>query len=234
MTGHVDVWQAVLDRPDEALERLNESLSVDERARADRFRFELDRRRFVAGRGVLRAILSGYLAVPPATLRFEYSAHGKPRLAAPFASEALRFNVSHSRGLALVAVTNGREVGIDVEYVHPILEADRIAESLFAPGEWAELRSLPPPQRLEAFFICWTLKEAHVKARGEGLSVQLDAFEVSPWLRRALRLPEHRGSVVGLEADWWLRAFSPRRGFQAALALEGNADPLRFCTSSWL
>jgi 4'-phosphopantetheinyl transferase len=232
MANHVDVWRVVLDGPDTAVERLHAALSVDERARAERFRFEVDRRRFVAARGVLRSILGRYLGVAPDRPRFEYGEYGKPRLAEPFAVTSLRFNVSHSQGLALIAVTRGRELGIDVESVHPVPEADRIAESLFAPGELAQLRDTPESERLKAFFTCWTLKESYVKARGEGLSVPLNEFEVSLRPDTATRLPEHPGAPTSV-GGWWLRAFSPRRGFQAALALEGNADPFRLCTWSW-
>jgi 4'-phosphopantetheinyl transferase len=148
----------------------DELLSEDERARARRFRFPLHRERFVAARSALRRILAAYLDLDPAGLRFQYSPHGKPRLE----QEWLRFNLAHSEDLALCAVAHGREVGVDIERIRPRPD-EGIPERFFSPSEAAQLRGLPPP----AFYRYWTAKEAWLKARGEGLSVALDSFDVS-------------------------------------------------------
>jgi 4'-phosphopantetheinyl transferase len=194
-------------------------LSPDERARAERFHFARDRDHFIAGRGLLRVILARYLETEPGTLRFEYGRHGKPRLAST-AGDGIRFNVAHSRGLALYAVAVGRELGVDIERIEPRLEQG-IAERFFSPGEIATLRSLPPPVQREAFFACWTRKEAYVKARGEGLTLGLDQFEVSmcPGEPAALL---HTASDPDEARRWSLQELAPGPGYAAALAVEGG------------
>jgi len=202
------------------------TLTLDERARARRFRFPRDRDRFIVARGVLRAILGRYLGVDPGRLRFRYSPYGKPALAGPFEDEGIRFNLAHSQGIALYAVSRGREVGIDVEYVRADLADERIAERFFSPREVATLRAVPAEQRREAFFHCWTRKEAYVKARGEGLSLPLDQFDVS-------LAPGEPAALLSTPGDppevtrWSLQALNPGPGYVAALAVEGNGWRLR-------
>src|SRR5262249_26367386 len=151
------------------LTRLREILADDERRRADRFHFEKDCRHFTAARGAMRILLAGYLAHRPEEVRFAYSNYGKPRLAA---ESKLCFNLTHSQGLALLAVTRGREIGVDVERLREMeRDGEPLAERFFSPREAAVLRSLPTRLRREAFFHCWTRKEAYIKAHGMGLSL---------------------------------------------------------------
>jgi 4'-phosphopantetheinyl transferase len=156
-----------------------ESLSAAERARADRFHFPADRDRFVASHVALRAILASYVDVALVALLFGESLHGKPFVAAPDAGRALRFSLSHSGDIAVVAVSRGHEVGVDVERVRPLDDLDGFAARYFSPAERDALGHVPSADRLCAFFEIWTLKEAYLKACGEGLLRALDAFDVT-------------------------------------------------------
>jgi 4'-phosphopantetheinyl transferase len=214
------VWRSRLDHPRAALDALWDVLSADERARADRFRADADRDRFVAARGTLRALLGRYLDLRPGDVVFRYSAHGKPELARPAAGGGLRFNAAHSEGLALYAFALGRDVGVDVERVRPLDDAGSLAGRLFSAAEAAALRVLPAPAREEAFFDCWTRKEAYVKALGGGLSLPLDAFTVAVGRGERTTLPGPRRS-------WTVVPLAPGDGYTGALAVPGPAPRLR-------
>jgi 4'-phosphopantetheinyl transferase len=195
-------------------------LAPDERERAERFHFERLRWRFVVGRGVLRIILAGYLGTAPAGVRIAYGLRGKPRLADGH-GDALRFNLAHSGGLALYAVTRGRELGVDLEEVRPLEDAEAIAARYFSAGEAAALGALPHADRLAGFFRCWTRKEAYVKARGEGLAIPLHQFDVSVAPDEPARLLGSRREPG--DADRWsLVGLSPAPGYAGALAIEGR------------
>jgi 4'-phosphopantetheinyl transferase len=207
---------------EEKLRHLRRTLTSEEQERADRFHFERDRRRYVGSHGVLRDILSRYVGVEPGQLRFQHGPHGKPALAEAPGGQELGFNLTHSHRLALCAVTRGREAGIDLEYMRSGFSEDRIAEQFFSPGEIEELRALPQEAKREAFFSCWTRKEAYLKAMGEGLLSPLDQFSVSltPGEPAVLR------SVAGDPSEtvrWSLRALTPGPGYAAALVVEGRS-----------
>jgi 4'-phosphopantetheinyl transferase len=220
----VDVWRIDLAATPAGRAALAATLAGDERARAARFHFDRDRDRWVVARGALRAILARYAGTAPAALALAVGDHGKPRLAEPVAD--LRFNLSHSGDLALCAVAVGREVGIDVEAVRADRAGDDIARRFFAPAEVAALAALSPALRVEAFFACWTRKEAYVKARGAGLALGLDRFEVSlaPGAAAAL-LATHDEPAE--RARWQLTALDPGPGYAGALAVEGRVAALR-------
>lgn len=173
----IHIWRTELDVPTAALIALRGLLCEEERERAARFRFDRDRDRYVAGRGLLRMLLACYLDLAPEALRFYYGAYEKPYLA----GVGLQFNLSHSGALAFLAVSATTEVGIDVELVteENDLSRERIAERFFSPNEVAALRALPAAQQSHAFLRCWTRKEAFIKARGDGLSLPLDSFDVT-------------------------------------------------------
>jgi 4'-phosphopantetheinyl transferase len=158
---------------------LEQMLSHDEIARAERFHFERDRRRFVVGRGLLRAILGRYMGIESERLRFRYGEYGKPYLAEEYGGKALQFNVAHSQDMALYAIARDREVGVDIEYIRPFPNLMQIAEQFFSARENIALQAVPEHLKDEAFFTCWTRKEAYIKARGDGLSLPLDRFDVS-------------------------------------------------------
>ena len=142
-SDEVHVWRATLDQTPSQRQCFLHNLAADEQARAERFYFERDREHFIVARGVLRAILGGYLNRAPECLSFCYSSHGKPSLAGESEGDAIRFSVSHSGGVALYAVTRGREVGIDIERIRSDLAVAEIAERFFSPREVATLRELP-------------------------------------------------------------------------------------------
>jgi 4'-phosphopantetheinyl transferase len=198
-----------------------DTLTADERARAERFYFQKHRERFIAGRGLLRHILSRYLGKEPDQLRFCYNSYGKPALTEETGAEGLCFNLSHSHGIALYALTHGREIGIDIEYFRPDVETEKLAERFFSPREAAVLRALPEHLRKEGFFNCWTRKEAYIKAEGEGMSIPLSAFDVSltPGEPAALlRTQKHPQET----ACWSLQALNPAPSYAAALAVKGH------------
>lgn len=217
----VHVWRAILDQTPSQIQSFLHTLAADEQARAERFYFQTDREHFIVARGVLRAILGFYLNRAPECLSFCYSSHGKPALAWESGGDAVRFNMSHSHGVALYAVTRGREVGIDLEYIRLNLEVDQVAERFFSRREVAMLRALPTEAQRHAFFLCWTRKEAYIKARGEGLSLPLDQFDVS-------LAPGEPAVLLGTQRDpyevsrWSLQELTPAPGYVAALAVEGH------------
>jgi 4'-phosphopantetheinyl transferase len=171
---------------------------------------------------VLRVILGGYLNRAPERLSFSYSSHGKPALAEESDRDAIRFSVSHSHGVALYAFTRGRDVGIDLERIRADLAVVEIAERFFSQQEVAMLRAFRTEEQRQAFFRCWTCKEAYIKARGEGLSLPLDRFDV------ALAPGGEPAAVLGTQRDpseaarWSLLELDPGPGYVAALAVEGH------------
>jgi 4'-phosphopantetheinyl transferase len=201
------------------LEGLKQLLSIDELDRAGRFHFERDRYRFSVARGALRAILGRYLNIGPRAIAFDYGPQGKPSLA--MATPGLRFNVSHSKDLALIAISYGRELGVDVEFVRYLAQGARMSERFFSPREVETLRSLPEHLQERAFFACWTRKEAYIKARGGGLSIPLSAVEVSVD-------PREPSALLGVQDDpggplsWGMKELLPADGYIAALVAQGK------------
>jgi 4'-phosphopantetheinyl transferase len=196
-------------------------LSADEGERASRFHFERDRRRFTASRALLRIVLGAYLHSAPESLRFRYSDQGKPALDGEHLKGGLMFNVSHSGGVALFAITRGREIGVDVERVRRSSDLEAIARRFFSACEQMQLAALEPEQRGEAFFRCWTRKEAYIKARGEGLSMPLDQFDVSIGVGDQNALLATRPDPA--EAHRWsVRDVPTDPDYAAAVAAAGN------------
>ena len=222
----IHVWAAFVDQPPTFVSRMLRVLSSDERARAERFHFPRDRHRYIIARGFLRAILGRYLNIDPADVSISYLPSGKPVLAPEWSGDQLLFNLSHSHELALCAVGRGRRLGIDVEYVRAELAAERIAERFFSPGEVTTLRALPQSCQAEAYFACWTRKEAYIKARGEGLQIPLNQFEV-------VVAPGQPAAVLHDEVDpqaksrWSLQSLDLGPRYAAALTVEGQGWQLR-------
>ena len=223
----VHLWRAPLDLSGATLARLFETLAGDEKVRAERFRFAQGRTRFTAARGVLRDILARYSGVAPAAVQFGYQASGKPFLLAGTGSGELQFNLSHSAGMGLYGVTLGRPVGVDIEFVRQGPEFSRIAERFFTPNEAEALRNRPADLQAEAFFRCWTRKEAFIKASGEGFARGLASFEVSIE-------PGDCDALLGAGADpaaleqWRLADVDAAAGFTAAVAV-GRRSPVFAC-----
>jgi 4'-phosphopantetheinyl transferase len=217
--GEVGVWRVELDAEVPALAGYLGDLAPDERERAGRFHFERDRCRFVIARGVLRRLLAEALGSAPGEVAFRYGRHGKPELAGGQAASRLRFNVAHSDGLALFALAWGRGVGIDVERVRSGIDGEGIARRFFSAHEVAALHALPAAVREQAFFRCWTCKEAYVKALGQGLSLGLDRFDVSLDPAAPVALLAHRGAPEA-PSRWMLVDVAAAPGYAAALAVE--------------
>jgi len=216
----VHVWRAVLDVPESQVRSLWDTLTADECQRAERYVFEKDRTHFVVARGLLRVLLGCYLRQDPPHLRFIYGPHGKPALATDTGGGALHFNVSHSHGLALYAITRGREVGVDVERIRPEVAQEKIAERFFSPREVTVLRALPAVLQATAFFACWTRKEAYIKATGAGLALPLGQFDVS-------LAPDEPAALLRTAWDpqeaarWALQDLAPAPDYRAAVAVAG-------------
>ncbi len=222
----VHVWRCALDLPGQEIARMERTLAPEEREKAARFRFRRDRNRFVAARGRLRAIFAQYSDRKPEDLRFLCGSHGKPRLAGESEGEGIRFNLARSHGLAVYAFACGREVGIDLELVRTEFGWEEIARRFFSPAEVAGLAGLDETARSEAFFRCWTSKEAYLKARGEGLSFPLNQFTVST-------SPEGEDGLLAAPEPaemlrWSLRRLTPAEGYVGTLAVEGGGWRAKF------
>lgn len=213
----VHVWRLFLEQPADIVQRLSRLLSPDERARADRFHFERDRRHFIVARGCLRIVLGDYLEIAPSKVEFCYAGHGKPQLTST--ASKLKFNVAHSCSFALYAITLIGEVGVDLEHIRTDFPGDDIAKRFFSDTEVACLSRLPAHARHEAFFNCWTRKEAFLKAKGTGLSAPLDQFDVT-------LAPEEPAAILRTRWDeteaarWSLITISVDSGYVSAVAVE--------------
>jgi 4'-phosphopantetheinyl transferase len=215
------VWSASLELDSRSIPSLQRTLSGDEIDRAERYRSAADRRRFVTARGLLRLILGRYLDTPPEILKFRYGPHGKPSLVVEPGGSGLQFSVTHSFDLALYAVARERPLGIDLERIRPLPEVRTLVKRYFSSAEQVAFRALPRADQLPAFFRCWTRKEAFIKARGQGLSLALDRFEVSV-------TPGEPAALLAVDGDrreasrWSLCDLSPGQGYVAALAVKGH------------
>lgn len=215
------VWRASLLTRSDVIERLEEYLSQDERARAEAFAFEVHRRAFIIARGWLRVLLGRYLETGPASIRFGYEKHGKPFIAEIGKKGPLHFNVSHSGNVALYAFTRLCCVGIDLELKQPGFSGDEMCARLFAPSEVATLALLPTNLRADGFFNYWTCKEAFIKAKGAGLSLGLDQFEVNIGATESplvLRTAWDEAEA----ARWSLIQINAGKGYAAAVALAAH------------
>jgi 4'-phosphopantetheinyl transferase len=220
----VHVWRVCLDPDSRYVSKLFQTLSMDEMHKADKFHFDKDRNRFVVARGTLRKILGRYLNLTPNRISFSYSRYGKPFLDA--GNDSLRFNVSHSRGLALIAVTSGREIGIDIEFIDDDREVLKTAKNIFSPAVLSKLRSIDPELRVGAFFRGWTRTEAFFKAVGTGFS------DPGKQLSEPIMPAESYFSAETIrfkEAKNWTLVtlpFDPR--YASAVAVEGGIGTIGF------
>ena len=226
-SDEVHIWCASLNVPQEASARLYATLTPDERTRSARFRFERDRQRFIVARGALRDLLARYLQTQPAQISFVYDAFGKPDLSPEFAN-GLRFNLSHSAGFALIAIATGSDVGVDLEYIRAESDHADVARRFFSAAEVDYLRALPSHLYAEAFFSCWTKKEAYLKACGEGLAIPLNSFSVLLTTDPAhpREVPVASNEIVSAKR-WSLYTLRPAPGYVGALAIEGSGRRVR-------
>lgn len=218
----VDLWLCHLDEVASQVDRYAPILHVEETARAHRFHFARDRDRFIVGRAALRLILARYASCLPEQITLGYGERGKPYLLGQSPDQDLRFNLAHAAGMAIYAVSRGREVGVDIEAVRPLPDAAAIAERFFAPAEVTAFRTvLGTANEALAFFNAWTRKEAFLKALGDGLARPLDSFEVS-------LLPGDAPRLLCIDDQpargWHLHALEPAPGYVAALVVEELAQ----------
>jgi 4'-phosphopantetheinyl transferase len=219
--NEVHLWSIQMDDAGLCVECCRNLLSSEERERALRFRFETDRRRHIVAHGASRSILGSYLNANPAGLQFSIGSNGKPKLAPNPVTETLNFNLSHSHAVSLLAVIQGREIGVDVEHVREDFTFDEVAERFFTPAEVVSLRALPSRLQREAFYKCWTSKEAFLKAKGTGLSGELDEVEI-------VLTDEECVQIKGTVPNWYLIQFDPCDGYVGAVVVEGPA-----CEINW-
>jgi 4'-phosphopantetheinyl transferase len=224
----VHLWVIQLEASQDNFERSLSWLSPEESARAERFHFPRHQRAFVLGRAALRGLLANYLAMDPAEVGFVYGPQGKPSLAPPLLCDphSLRFNASNSGNLAAFAFTIGCEIGVDIEQHRALREFQNIAHRFFSPEEAAELLELPDAAKTEAFFHCWTRKEAYIKSLGGGLSIPLDSFRVTLWPGAAARMVSLEGSEDAARG-WTLHDFDPAPGHAGAIAYPDTARALQ-------
>jgi 4'-phosphopantetheinyl transferase len=220
----VDIWRIFVDLQIDSAKLLESFLSADESERAARFYFPSGRDRYIVAHTSLRHILGHYLCCEPHQLNFSKNEYGKPAL---IVNEGIEFNLSHSGDYALIAVTHGQKIGIDIERIRENMELERIARRFFSQREVTELMSLPAEERTIAFFTCWTRKEAYIKGQGLGLSLPLDSFDVSltpnePAVLRATRPdPNEAGR-------WTLQSLEVNSGYVAAVAVAGRNLQYRY------
>lgn len=217
--GEVHVWLADLTRIRDSVEHFRALLSADEHARAARFHFDKDRNAYITARGILRTLLGRYVGCPACDIEFQYGERGKPALAGQFAEHPLRFNLSHSGAAAVCAFSLGHDTGVDVERIRADFAGEKIARRFFSAAEVDALLALPNEARVQAFFNCWTRKEAFIKAIGEGLSFPLDEFDVAlaPDLPAALLATRSEP----LEArEWSIHDIKPPEGYAGAVAVK--------------
>lgn len=218
-SDEVHVWRVNLEQRSDVVARLSGVLSADERVRAERITIAGPRRRFIVGRGVLREILGHYAGISPSDVRFRHGRRGKPAL--DLERTALRFNLSHSGNLALVALARTREIGVDVERIRLDRDLERIATRFFSKVEVATLLAIPPAERAAAFYRCWTRKEAYIKAIGDGLAIPLDSFDVAFAPGAPATLLASRLDPVQVQR-WSMASLEPGPGYAGALVVEGE------------
>jgi 4'-phosphopantetheinyl transferase len=225
--GIVDVWATALTATAEELIKIEKTLSPSELERASRFHFDEHRTRFIVGHARLRQLLGRYLSIPADSIEFERGTNGKPQLAGEAVATGLEFNLSHSDELSLTAITRGKPVGIDLEHVRPLSDANDLVRRFFSKREAAAFAIMPEDQKPFAFFRLWTRKEAWLKATGEGITYLLDQVEVSFAPGEPAQLVKLPEGWPGAE-DWSLCHLEPGLAYVGAVALASRNAKVRF------
>ena len=231
LADEVHIWLADLDLEVFALPKYLRDLSLTERTRAQRLRFDHDRRRFVVAKGLLRQLIGEYLRIDPHDIQFTPGPSGKPELAKRLQDHhgPLCFNQAHSSHMGIFAFCRNRRVGIDLEEIRPFHDLHQIAELLFSSCELEAFRRLPEEEeKKQAFFMAWTHKEAFVKALGKGISLPLSHFEISRLhtdLSRVVQNHHHPPDQL----EWFIRNIPISPQFAAAVCVEGDGWSLRCC-----
>ena len=221
--NEVHVWQVDLNTWEKETDALFELLNPEERERAARFKFPPPRNQFVISRALLRRALGRYLKIEPRDIHFRTTGNSKPELAE---NSDIRFNLSHTEGVTVLAIARHRQVGVDVERIRADTNALELAERFFSPQEVEWLRAQPASDLLASFFCCWTAKEAYIKAQGEGLSLPLDSFGVLPIPQSSqLQLKVYKDPEESKR--WSMSRLDLGPDLRAALAVEGDGCTVR-------
>jgi 4'-phosphopantetheinyl transferase len=218
----VHVWPVRTSASIDVVSSLEGVLDPQERQRAAQFLSHDARRTFIVGRAALRTLLGSYLKTSASGIEFKFGHKGKPSLE----GLSLTFNVSHSGDLVVLAFTHGCEIGIDVERIRAIQDMQNIADRFFSSDEAAELKSVPADERDRAFFLCWTRKEAYIKAIGEGLSFPLNDFCVTVQAGDPVRFI-HLGGDAAVAKEWMLHDLRLAPNYAAALAYRDAERPVK-------
>jgi 4'-phosphopantetheinyl transferase len=216
--GEIHIWYATLTDPEPSYERL---LSTDEKERDSHFIFQRDKNRFIMRHGILRTLLGTYLDITPDRIRLQHGKNGKPSLMDSYGVKQVNFSLSHSEDTAVFAFSNQCELGIDIEKIRNIPEMEKIFEQYFSAKEHETFRLLTKNKRREAFFNCWTRKEAYIKATGNGLYTPLDSFDVSLVPGEPARLLRVEGNPDNV-FPWSMYSIEDIPGFKGALAFKGH------------
>lgn len=217
--ARVDLWVVGLAAQDLSIVQLYDLCSEDERRKSGAFHFERNRRDFIAGRGLLRCVLGWYLGSAPQDLVFKYGAFGKPTLEDHPHSLSVEFNVAHCEGWVVYAICRDREVGVDIEQIRQISTSVGFPTTFLAKEERDDIESLGPDASRDAFFNCWTRKEAYLKATGRGLSESLDSFRVSVGADYSVLLSASESVRI---SDWKILHVSPVEGYIGAIAIRAE------------
>jgi len=225
-TQEVDVWKVSKQIHEDRLEQYWSVLNTEERERALKFRFEKDRNCAIIARGVLRNLLSNYTGLKPENIHFEFGSNGKPAICQ---HTPIQFNVSHSTDAIVFGFTKSYILGIDVECTEDDLDVENVAKSFFSETEVHSLLKLDQAYHKQAFYNCWTRKEAFIKAEGSGLSFPLKEFSVSLASSAEAELLETRWNKKEKE-KWTLTAFTPAENYIGALAIKGKINNINYYT----
>jgi 4'-phosphopantetheinyl transferase len=222
--GEVHVWRVDLAPDPDRLAAARALLSGEELRRAERILAPDRGAGFVLTRGALRRLLGHYLGARPEAIVLGFSTHGKPFLDGAFRDTLVRFNVSHSGGRALLAFGLRRDLGVDIERIRSGIDLAGIARRFFTPGEAANVLGRPEPERPDAFFACWTRKEAYLKAVGKGIAAGVASVEI---VADAGGRPQLRSPGGKPLPNWTIRDLDPGDGYRAALAVAGPPPQIR-------
>ena len=215
--SEVHIWRVFLNQTPTRINEFLGMLTPDEQAKANQFCFIKKREQFIVAHGLLRSILGRYLDMAPEQIRFFYNSYGKPYITCEPGKDKLQFNMSHSHGIALYALTCDREIGVDIEYIRSDIAYEQIAKRFFSSEELAELQGLSLKKQKEAFFCFWTRKEAYLKAKGKGFSLPLDSLEASTIQEKPVVLSTKSG--LQESSHWSILNLRLEPGYIGALAV---------------
>lgn len=213
----VHLWKTNLQQSSINIKNSFKILNQEEKIKAQRFHFEKHQHRFILARSSLKRILSLYLSIPPETIALDYSDYGKPQLVDHLNKKQLQFNLSHSQDLAIYAITPYYLIGVDLEYIRPMPDAETLAKRFFSDQEFVTINRLPTVKKEQEFFTLWTAKEAYLKAIGKGISGGLEKVEISTdYPVKFITLPDCNN------INYKLSYLAPHQNYLGAIAIQDN------------